>query len=124
MHKIPDITVDCEDIIVDEVRTTKRFLRPLTWSVFWRSVHNADLRGLTVLTRDVCSGVGALGQRQFQFTIDWREDLRRRLLCHDETMGEAVSDAVSEAVSEAVSIATSTAASFAEFTSDSQNTTH
>lgn len=120
MHEIPDITVDREDIIIDEIRSRKPFFRSPQWSVIWRSINDTDLRGLTVLTRDVCAGMGALGETRFGFTINWREDLRRRVLFDDESMGEAVSDAVTEAVS----IATSTAASFAEFAKDSSKTSY
>ena len=128
MHDIPEISIDSSDVVVDEIRRRKPFLRASTWTVFWRSTLDADTRGVTVLTRDARSGVAAIGGKKFRFTVRWREDLRRRLLFQDDTgsgtVSDAVSDVVSDAVTEAVNIATCTAVSFAELTKDSTKTSY
>lgn len=80
MADIPRITVSSDDVVVDDVQPCRRLFRPARWRVVWRSLHDADLSGETLIARHDRNGRGALGEEQFNFSIRWCTDRRRPLL--------------------------------------------
>jgi hypothetical protein len=70
-------------VIVDTVterRSVLRLFGERVWVVTWRSVQDSDVRGVSLLNREMRAGTAMLGADRFSFVVRWRGDLRRKTL--------------------------------------------